>query len=434
MIKKTNISNCDACFSEDELIKFVNSELNEAQNTAIEHHLACCEMCSDVVDSLFMMDSPDQLFAEKNILNKKINNLISGGKKRKARTSVTIRSIAAIALLLIISGTYFIADYLVPKKEITEIQTAGNENSEKTNKKEVEDTDQMRVADVESEKSLNSVMLFRSPLHDFDSDQQVVFEEELSDAIIYNDADELTIENKSLSVASITATSGANITDGGNRNPVISHEISEPEITSKETPTSKYNNTSTNQSNLRDAPKVSGESSGMLDLSDKKAEDRNAKKLQEKEYTDSEQSKAIQEPPSTTNITIVENMIIVQNSDNVILTDDLSEETIDCISFVSVEEKPMYPGGDAALLKFISENTIYPIIAKENSIQGKVFIQFIIDKEGKVANVKVAKGVDPNLDAEALRVVNMMPKWTPGKQRGVNVNVSYIIPINFYLF
>lgn len=110
------------------------------------------------------------------------------------------------------------------------------------------------------------------------------------------------------------------------------------------------------------------------------------------------------------------------------------EEVVEVIDFAVVETKPQYPGGDAALLAYIAENTKYPEIAKENGIQGKVFVKFVIDKTGRVTSVTVMKGVDSYLDDEAVRVVKTIPNWTPGKQRGKPVPVNYIVPINFKLY
>ncbi len=113
---------------------------------------------------------------------------------------------------------------------------------------------------------------------------------------------------------------------------------------------------------------------------------------------------------------------------------EIVEEEVEPIAFAVVEDKPMFPGGDAALMKFIAENTKYPEIAKENGIQGRVFVQFVIDKNGSVTKVQIAKGVDPYLDSEAVRVVKTIPNWAPGKQRGKAVPVTYIVPINFKLY
>lgn len=101
--------------------------------------------------------------------------------------------------------------------------------------------------------------------------------------------------------------------------------------------------------------------------------------------------------------------------------------------FLIVEEMPEFPGGDMALRKYISNTVKYPELAVENGIQGKVYVAFVVSTDGTVANAKIARSVDPSLDKEALRVVNNLPTWHPGKQRGKAVNVSYTVPINFVL-
>jgi protein TonB len=101
--------------------------------------------------------------------------------------------------------------------------------------------------------------------------------------------------------------------------------------------------------------------------------------------------------------------------------------------FVVVEEMPSFPGGDPALLKYIGEHTQYPEVAKENNIQGRVIIRFCVTAKGGVSQVSVLKGVDPELDKEAIRVVNTLPPFKPGKQGGKPVPVWYMVPITFTL-
>ncbi|MRT91605.1 energy transducer TonB [Ancylomarina sp. 16SWW S1-10-2] len=101
--------------------------------------------------------------------------------------------------------------------------------------------------------------------------------------------------------------------------------------------------------------------------------------------------------------------------------------------FVIVEDMPEFPGGDIELQKWINSSVKYPVIAQENGITGRVYVGFVVNKVGQVENVKIMRGVDPSLDKEALRVINKMPKWKPGKQRGKAVKVSYTVPINFQL-
>ena len=101
--------------------------------------------------------------------------------------------------------------------------------------------------------------------------------------------------------------------------------------------------------------------------------------------------------------------------------------------FFIVEEMPEFPGGELALRQFIANSIKYPVIAQENGIQGRVYVTFVVDADGSVSEPRIARGVDPSLDKEALRVVGMLPKWKPGKQRGKPVRVSYTVPINFQL-
>ena len=106
------------------------------------------------------------------------------------------------------------------------------------------------------------------------------------------------------------------------------------------------------------------------------------------------------------------------------------EDTGEAQIFQVVEDMPAFPGN---VTKWISKNVIYPVLAMENGIQGKVFVQFVIEKDGSITDVKVSRGVDASLDKEAVRVVKAMPKWKPGKQRGKPVRVSYTLPIFFQL-
>ena len=101
--------------------------------------------------------------------------------------------------------------------------------------------------------------------------------------------------------------------------------------------------------------------------------------------------------------------------------------------YAIVEQMPEFPGGEAELIHYISKNIQYPQEAREKGIQGRVFIGFVIEKDGSVSNVRNLRGVDSELDAEAMRVVESMPKWKPGMHNGEFVRVSYQIPIHFKL-
>ncbi len=101
--------------------------------------------------------------------------------------------------------------------------------------------------------------------------------------------------------------------------------------------------------------------------------------------------------------------------------------------FTAVEESPKFPGGDKAMYEFLSKNIRYPEMAAQNNIQGRVTVQFVVEKDGSIGEVKVVRGKDPDLDKEAVRVVKSMPKFIPGKMNGQAVRVWYTLPINFKL-
>ncbi len=101
--------------------------------------------------------------------------------------------------------------------------------------------------------------------------------------------------------------------------------------------------------------------------------------------------------------------------------------------FTVVEQMPMFPGGDAALMQYLSSNIHYPAVAAENGVQGRVVVGFVVERDGSITDVNVMRSVDPSLDREAVRVVKNMPRWTPGKQNGSAVRVKYQVPVMFRL-
>ena len=122
---------------------------------------------------------------------------------------------------------------------------------------------------------------------------------------------------------------------------------------------------------------------------------------------------------------------IMDYSDAEIVEEVVEEEAI---PFAFVEQKPSFQGGDPNKFSiWVNERLVYPEIAKENGVQGRVTLEFTVEKDGSISKVKVLRGVDPSLDKEAVRVVSMSPKWTPGKQRDRAVPVKYTFPVIFQL-
>jgi len=143
-------------------------------------------------------------------------------------------------------------------------------------------------------------------------------------------------------------------------------------------------------------------------------------------------------PEDQTQLAITDEQVeTTVNKEVVEVVDQVQEEVEEEVKeevFIIVEEMPEFlDGGEAGLRAWIAKAIEYPVIAQENGIQGKVYVTFVVDKDGSISEAKVIRGVDPSLDKEALRVVNALPKWKPGKQRGKPVRVSYTVPISFVL-
>ncbi len=120
----------------------------------------------------------------------------------------------------------------------------------------------------------------------------------------------------------------------------------------------------------------------------------------------------------------------IPQTEKEVITDNISNGEK---PLVTVEQMPSFKGGEAEMLKFISNNMKYPASAKENGIQGRVTVRFVITSAGKITDVQIIRGIDPACDKEAIRIVKSMPDWEPGKQNGKAVSVYYTLPIKFSL-
>lgn len=151
-------------------------------------------------------------------------------------------------------------------------------------------------------------------------------------------------------------------------------------------------------------------------------------------------------PPSVTIINVVEDDVEVEDEIeiDVDMDDDTEmeeyvpiieeeEEIVEEEIFLVVEQMPSFPGGEGEMYKYIGKNIEYPRMAKESGISGRVFVTFVVEKDGAVTDVQVLRGIGGGCDEEAVRVIKSMPKWKPGKQRGKAVRVQYRMPIKFTL-
>ena len=132
---------------------------------------------------------------------------------------------------------------------------------------------------------------------------------------------------------------------------------------------------------------------------------------------------------------VVSNRIIYSPNGDIVDEEGIyNDEPLDTNAvYIVVEDMPEFPGGTSAILDYLSKNVRYPEACRKDSIQGRVIIFFVVERDGSISNAEVIKSVHEQLDAEALRVVRAMPKWKPGRQRGVALRVRYGIPVNFRL-
>ena len=118
---------------------------------------------------------------------------------------------------------------------------------------------------------------------------------------------------------------------------------------------------------------------------------------------------------------------------NQVVVEQVEQKEEETKVFEVVEQMPQFPGGDAALMQYLSSHIKYPVVAEENGIQGRVVCTFVVERNGSISDVRVVKSVDPSLDKEAVRVIKGMPNWIPGKQNGSAVRVKYTVPVTFRL-
>ena len=129
---------------------------------------------------------------------------------------------------------------------------------------------------------------------------------------------------------------------------------------------------------------------------------------------------------------VIEDMEVDEDTE-IEFIEEAVEEVVEEQIFTIVEEMPSFPGGDAALMKYLGTSIKYPAIAKDAGIQGTVYVTFVVNEKGQVKDAKVLRSIGGGCDEEAIRVVQNMPTWKPGKQRGKPVKVQYNLPIRFTL-
>jgi len=447
MSKRNNISDHSECFPEEILLKYINDELNSQDSEAVEQHISHCPICSDFIDGVMMLESTDDFLAAKEDINRTISASLNKEKKRKF-SPFMIRAVAAVALILIFSGSYFLINSLLDKKELSQFE---NEDKIVQNIPEKEKTCQEEIAqtiNIEEESKDKEIIEDK----DFGVLDDVIDETrnlctkdtEVDGAVIYetinnqSDAEqlsgEITISTTDISVGDSSGKkSEASVDYNKNRSTVFPEEIiSDSEHlygNDQQTPT------------LEEQVSVKTERDDDLSISDRE----NFKPERSEGGLNARTISKEKEDEKVKDIDIVyKRDEITDNADSEYYNDisglaptgitsgrELETSDIKSVSFANIEEKPIFPGGYEELIKFVDENIKYPEMEETRNRKEEVVVSFIIDTAGYVTNVNVLRGVNPKYDLEAIRVIEMLPRWTPGKVNGKPVNVSFVYPIEF---
>lgn len=447
MNNKPNISEFSDCIPEDILLKYLNNDLSETESLAVENHIKNCDICSDFLDGLLLMDNPNDIAIIATELNQKIDSFIKPQRKVLGMPVSTFRAIAAVFLVLTISGTYILIDNFINSGQIDQVKEISElENNQTKQSEEIKSLEnQNRIADANRPET-TCISKDENPTIDLKTDtsikekseeetteeEETTKEKSIGIIHIYDQADEIDVnalieEQDRFYAESSSITGGTNATFESTKietEDFRKESIVETDIADKKPSTITSGSSKNN----------------LLKNSESEQKINRATKKRESSVPENEESITSAEIAQEQN-TIVENNEIIEsnnwedektiNSDAEIiyLDDNPDNNEIEPIAFMNVEEKPQFPGGEAEMLKYISESFVIPPQAKELALEGTVYLQFVIDKTGKTKDGKVLRGLSPEIDAEALRVIKEMPLWSPGRQRGTPVEVYFIIPI-----
>ncbi len=434
MNRINNISKNSECCSVELLTDYLNGKLDAKKNRIVEEHLIDCEYCSDLVDGLLLLDKPSDITAHTKNINSKLDGIIRKKTVYKQVSKTKYRAVAAVILLLVVFGTALLVNtFSGLNQQKQEKDIAQLSEKEKTLTEEMEDTkseilkspSKSEITEPRLEQTYEDEINLKS---ETTPKEKLQTTEELSSAgafagggetVVASDYDDDYIFEEIIAdLKSASESQDEHLASGDVFQDNIAMKTSDSGMAPRRNARHKSESLIVNYAG-REETRVSSEISVVKDIGESEA-------FEELAYLDDIEtdsrldfdSEASESPPTA--------YVIPTFSSN-------EEEEQDPIDFAIVEKKPEFPGGETALIKFISENTVYPTAAKEEGIQGRVFVGFVISETGEIKNVRIARGVDPYLDQEALRVVRLLPKWKPGVQRGKNVSVNYILPINFKL-
>jgi len=430
MSKNTkNINIPGECFSEQELLDYISGNLSEDKAKTISNHLDVCEICADVAEGLIIISKSGNFSANVQNLNNRIDNRIQ--QKKKKHFFTPLRSIAAAVLILAALGSVFIINQYsknINKESISkfepehfEEETKQNFDQESLSQAETI-TEEERITKTElstNDRNIVSKNTGYSEASPSSGSTQTLSGETLkTEEIITIDATaNIDFEEDEFEIID----TNSNILYGGLFDNDQSISIASDNVENsivEGMPLQENSQISANQE--RDKAAVIDEDTELVNTY---YQDRTAK-----ETITSKQNEGFAAAAQNNGYKIADEKILEETK-----MEDNEDITFN-IFYDSVEVKPIFPGGESALNKFIFETMNYPQLAIEQNIEGTVYVKFIITKNGDVLNPTIFESVDSIIDEEAINIVKQMPKWEPGIHKGDTVNVNYILPVEFSLF
>lgn len=392
-----NLFTNSGCLTTDALKGYISATLSDVEKNQAQNHLEDCELCSDALEGLQLLTDPDKLDSIVTEINENVQNRhveIIQTKKLKSQKRLYYFAAAASILILIGVFSYFRFYW----------QTTNSEIATLTEKAPIEETVEINV----TSDNLENEEIVEEKFNESKSTVVSSNKNEKKEIPIANNDDQLLDEmDRDIEIA-------MEKTDLTENQKGIAEQTIEKVI--KAEPTFMADN---EEPSLYIEGEDAVNSKGMVMDEVVSYEDQIVSEMQMSPQSPQLSKKSRQ------------NSSMETSSNNIINPDSLSDSTLTYFSIV--ENFPEFPGGSEAMLKYLQENVSYPDSAKLLGIQGTIFVSFVVKKSGKVDNAKVIRGIGGGCDEVALKVVESMPSWIPGKQRGKPVSVKLALPIEFKL-
>lgn len=404
---KHKIFNPTDCIPEQTMFDYIDNKLSAKERHAVEKHLLDCGFCSDALEGLELVKDRERI----GIINQKVNEYIATTTSRKI-VSINYRTIVAVAagLALLIGSVFYFNQFTSDKSmDVADLKEKPSEPLPIV--AEEAPADSTMPVDIQTEAKKDAAQ----PL----AEKEVRKSEDKNTPPASNETD-LTITSPAAGAVT-PVTVPEQIVNSNNKTIVADEQNKKSDELKKEEKDALSNK---GYSAPTPAPSRMAE---VVTAKEKEKTPESAKPSSPKTKANKQKSAApaYDAPKGIAESDDRELLSIQSNS----LNKDVEKDSV----YLFADEMPMFPGGNVEMLKFISANLKYPKPYTESNLSGTVFVQFIVNKEGKIVEPKIIKSLNPDMDAEVIRVIKMMPNWKPGKYQGKTASVRYNLPVKIGL-